>query len=106
MGNPSGHIRRGVPFAPGPVEGPQAPETGPGANGTPRGIWLVRIFHPVCIVFISPPGVELRVLCLYFACFVHVFVLFIDGTYCIYSAFSAPTREETHAGSQCSDRRS
>ena len=40
-------------------------------------------------VFISSPGVELRVLSLYFACFVCVFVLFIDDTYCVHSAFSA-----------------
>ena len=41
----------------------------------------------------------LRVLCVYLCCL-------IDDTYCIYSAFSAATREETHAGCQCSDRRS
>ena len=70
-------IRQGGPFAPGPVEGPQAPETGPGANGPPRRIQHVRVFQPVCIVFISPPGVYLSQ---YFACFVRVFVLFIDYT--------------------------
>ena len=48
----------------------------------------MRIFYHVCIVFISPPEVELCVLSLYFACFVRVFVLFIDETYCIHSAFS------------------
>ena len=76
------------------------------ANDLPRWIQRVRIFYPVCIVFISPPGVELRVLSLYVECSVSVFVLFIDDTYCIYSAFSAPTREETHAGGQCSGCRS
>ena len=55
--NPSRCICRGGPFAPGPVEGPQAPETGPGANGPLRRIQRVRIFYPVCIVFISAPKV-------------------------------------------------
>ena len=48
----------------------------------------MRVFQPVCIVFISPPGVYFSQ---YFACFVRVFVLFIDYT-----------REETHADCQCS----
>ena len=72
------------------------------ANGHLRGIQGVRNFYHVCIVFISPPEVDLRVLSLYFACFVHVLMLFIDDTYCIHIAFSAPTCEETHAGCQCS----
>ena len=67
-------ILRERPFATGPVEGPQAPETGPVANGLLRRIQLVRIFYPVCIVFISSPGVELcvlvHVLCVYCACIV------------------------------------
>ena len=55
----------------------------------PRGIQGVRIFYHVRIriVYISPPGVELRVLFLYFVYFVHVFVLFIDDTYCVHNAF-------------------
>ena len=57
-------------------------------NGHPRGIECVRIFYHVSIVFISPPGEEFCVLSVYSACFVRVFVLFIDDTYCIYSAFS------------------
>ena len=55
----------------------------------PRGMQGVRIFYHVRIVYISPPGVELRVLSLYFAYFVHAFVLFIDDTYCVHSTFSA-----------------
>ena len=66
--------------------GSQDPEP---ANGPPGWIQCVRIFYHVSNVFIPPPGVELRVLSLYFAGFVRVFVLFIDDTYCIYSAFSA-----------------
>ena len=84
--------------------GAAAQDPGP-PNGYPRGIQRVRTFYHVSIVFISPPGVELLVLSLYSACFVRVFVLFIDSTYCIYSAFSAPTCEETDADCQCSDRR-
>ena len=46
------------------------------ANGPLRWIQRVRIFCHVCIVFISPPGVELRVLSLYSACFLRVFCVF------------------------------
>ena len=55
-------IWRGGPFVTGPVEGPQTPKTGPGANGPPTRIQRVRAFQPVCIVFISPPEVEMCVL--------------------------------------------
>ena len=51
VGNPARCIHLGRPFAdPGP------------ANGLPRWIQGVRIFCHVCIVFISPPVVELCVL--------------------------------------------
>ena len=46
------------------------------AHGLPRWIQCVRIFCHVCIVFISPPGVELRVLSMYCACFLRVFCVF------------------------------
>ena len=36
----------------------------------------MRIFQPVCIVFISPPGVEVCLLPLYCACFVRVSCVF------------------------------
>ena len=77
MGNLACCIPRGRLFVdPGPPK------------GLLGGIQRVRIFKPVCIVFFSSPGVELRVLSMYFACFVRVFVLFIDDTYCIHSSFS------------------
>ena len=64
-------IRRGRLFAAGPVEGPQATETGSAANGLPRRILRVRVLYNGCIVFISPPGVELcvfgHVLCVFCA---------------------------------------
>ena len=40
------------------------------ANDSPRRITWSRSFRPVCIVFISPPLVELCILPLYCACFV------------------------------------
>ena len=80
-GIPGSVIRRGMSGRRG---APPAP------RDAPRRITRPRVFRHVCIVFISPPRVELRVLSMYFACFVRVFVLFIDDTYCIHSAFSAP----------------
>ena len=65
------------------------PKDGAWQTTSPRWITCARIFYHVCIVFISPLEVELRVLSLYFACFVRVFVLFIDYIYCIDHAFSA-----------------
>ena len=62
MGYPARCIRGGRPLVTGPVEGPQTPKTGPGANGPPTRIQRVRVFQPVCIVFISPPEVEMCVL--------------------------------------------
>ena len=62
MGYPARCIRGGRPFVTGPVEGPQTPKPGPGANGPPTRIQRVRVFQPVCIVFISPPEVEMCVL--------------------------------------------
>ena len=51
VGNPSRCIHRGGLFA------------DPGsANRPPRWIQRVRVFQPVCFVFISPPVVELCVL--------------------------------------------
>ena len=51
------------------VEGPSEGSRDPGpANSPPRRIQRVSIFQPVCIVFISPPRVELRILSMYFAC--------------------------------------
>ena len=42
----------------GPVEGPQTPKTGLGANGPPHTNTVCEGF-PTCIVFISPPEVEM-----------------------------------------------
>ena len=50
----------------------RCPSTEPGANGPPRQIQHVRFFQPVCIVFISPPEIEVCVLCVYFPCFERV----------------------------------
>ena len=54
------------------VEGGGLEAQGRGAAGHPRAIQRVRVFYPVCIVFISPPGAELCMLPGYCACFVRV----------------------------------
>ena len=63
-------IRRGPSFARRPSRG---------ATGTQRRqITCSRFFRPVCIVFISPPGVELFVLSLCFACTVRCLCFLIS----------------------------
>ena len=70
---------------------------------------VIEDFYPVCIVFISPPAVELCILSLYCACFVRV-LLCICVVYRLYILYTQhlfrTTRQETHAGCQCSDHRS
>ena len=49
-----------------------------------KQILRVKIFWPICIVFISPPGVELRVLSLYIACFV-VYLCYLLMIHTVYT---------------------
>ena len=58
------------------LEGGRLEAQGRGAAGHPRAIQRLRVFYPVCIVFISPPGAELCILPGYCAYFLRV-VLFL-----------------------------
>ena len=70
LGNLARCILRGRPVWRPRVEGPQASDTLGLQMASREGLKPVRIFWQVCIVFISPPGVELCMLPLNCACFV------------------------------------
>ena len=92
LGNPSCCIHLGRPFPDPGSRGRRLPRPW-ACKRPPEMDTACEDYQPVCIVFISPPEIELCVLCMYFVCFVRVFCLF-----CVvrdYTVCTAPIRHHT-----------